>query len=77
MIEYMKIKDINNDNIKESTPAFSYFILKYLVFEYYLNNEMKDSFNELLKEITKMNNYFINKKIYKLNSSRMTLLQLS
>jgi hypothetical protein len=76
MIEYMKIKNINNDIIKETTPAFSYFILKYLIFEYYLQNNIKESLNELLIEISKMNNYFNDKTIYKINSSRMTLLQL-
>jgi hypothetical protein len=62
--------------IEQKTAAFSYYILKYLMFEYFLNNE----FNTLDNYKTILNNVLQNKfsivEFIKIDSSRMTLLQL-
>jgi hypothetical protein len=66
-----------NNMIQQNTSAFSYYIVKYLLFEYSLHNMMSlynDDPNKMIKEI--LNNGFIMKPYIKINSSRMTLLQL-
>ncbi len=61
--------------IKQSTPAFSYYILKYIIIEYLLaNNYMQYDYNELLQKAIELG--FKVKPHIKINSSRMTLLQL-
>ncbi len=63
--------------IKQSTPAFSYYILKYIIFEYLLENNYFESnnYNELLKSALATG--FRTKPCIKINSSRMTLLQIN
>ncbi len=68
--------DQPNKIIKQTTPAFSYYILKYLIFEYLINhniNEAKD-YNELLQKSLEQG--FKIKPHNKIKSSRMSLLQL-
>jgi hypothetical protein len=66
-----------NKTIQQNTSAFSYYIIKYLLFEYSLHTKMslymKNS-NNMIKEI--LNNGFTMKPYVKIDSSRMTLLQL-
>ena len=65
-----------NKIIKQSTAAFSYYILKYLIFEWLIDNNLDESinYNDLLqKSLTKG---FIMKPYVKIKSSRMSLLQL-
>jgi hypothetical protein len=71
-----------NINIKQNTSAFSYFILKYLLFEYIIQLSEKDIFkylnninyNLLLNNIKNIKIKKYNYKIF--TSLRMTLLQL-
>ena len=77
--EYMELgnwKDQPNKLIKQKTAAFSYYILKYLIFEYLLNNKYIDSnnYNELLRNALQLGFKIISP--VKINSSRMTLFQL-
>jgi len=62
--------------IEQKTAAFSYYILKYLMFEYYLINEFDDNnkYKVILDKILK--NGFSMKEYIEIESSRMTLLQL-
>lgn len=62
--------------IEQNTAAFSYYILKYLLFEYFINNKFNDlmNYNEILNNV--LNNKINIDKFIKLDSSRMTLLQL-
>lgn len=62
--------------INQTTPAFSYYILKYLIFQYLLNNDIVEynKYNDLLVKI--VNNGFEQTKFHKIKSSRMTLLQI-
>lgn len=70
-----KLSDIYNKEIKQNTPAFSYYILKYLLFEYFINNNFDElnDYNKLIKK--SINNFKIDNYI-KIKSSRMSLLQL-
>jgi len=75
--------NINSILIKQNTPAFSYYILKYLLFKYSLSNDinkfiLNDNYNGLLQVILEMGkdefkNIF---NIIKIKSSRMSSLQL-
>ena len=63
--------------IKQKSPAFTYFILKYLIFKeiIYSNNiNLLDNPRELV--ITVLQKGFTEKQFIDLNSSRMTLLQI-
>ena len=63
--------------IEQKTAAFSYYIIKYLLFEYALNNNIDinmENYNDILKEI--LENGFQIYPYIKINSARMTLLQL-
>jgi hypothetical protein len=65
----------NKKTVKQKSPAFSYFILKYLLFKYVVENGIAviDNPKEIINKIfdTKFNDkHFINTQ-----SSRMTLLQ--
>lgn len=76
--------NINDILIKQNTPAFSYYILKYLLFKYSLSNDINkflesNNYNGLLQVVIEMGknefkNYFYN--IIKGKSSRMSSLQL-
>lgn len=61
--------------IHQKTPAFSYYVLKYLIFEYSLDQKLSENYNDLLKEVMKLgipNNI----PVVDIDSSRMSLLQL-
>ena len=62
--------------IKQRTPAFSYYVLKYLIFEYALSNNLSETknYNDLLKKAMKLG--IPNDTTVEIDSSRMTLLQL-
>lgn len=62
--------------IVQTTPALSYYILKYLLFEYFLNNDLIEiqDYNILIKKITTIG--LVKHPYIKLKSSRMSLLQL-
>ena len=63
--------------IKQNTASFSYYILKYLLFEYAQSNNIDDEIkdgNKLLKKIIKIG--FKTEQVIKIKSSRMTMLQL-
>jgi hypothetical protein len=63
--------------IEQKTAAFSYYILKYLMFDYFLIYPFNSSENyeTILNNI--LNNGFTMVPFKKIDSSRMTLLQLS
>lgn len=62
--------------IEQKTAAFSYYILKYLIFEYFLKNDFNSSENyEVILENV-LENDFKAVPYIKIESSRMTLLQL-
>jgi len=71
-----------NKYINQSTSAFSYYILKYLLFEYLLNLNKCDiyehldyiNYNNLLNNI--LSKPFNQTEFINLNSMRMTLIQL-
>jgi hypothetical protein len=65
----------NKKTIKQKSPAFSYFILKYLVFKNVIDNGISilDNPKELVNHI--FNDEFNDKHFIDTNSSRMTLLQ--
>jgi hypothetical protein len=77
-------KILINKNIKQSTSAFSYLILKYLLFEYIINlKEFNINLINYIKNIDLqilinkiINKKFIQEKYNNHNSFRMTLLQL-
>lgn len=71
--EWHKIPD---NIIEQKTAAFSYYILKYLIFEYYLINKfnISEDYESILDNV--LQNKFIPVKFIELDSSRMTLLQL-
>ena len=62
--------------IKQSTAAFSYYILKYLIFEFLIDHNLEEAkdYNELLQRSLAQG--FIVKPHNKIKSSRMSLLQL-
>ena len=62
--------------IKQNTAAFSYYILKYLMFEYFLDNEFdsSDNYKTIINNVLK--NGFVTIEYIDIESSRMTLLQL-
>lgn len=76
--------NIHSIVIKQNTPAFSYYILKYLLFNYSLSNDINkfilaNKYNDLLQVIlemgkTEFKNNFDN--VIKIKSSRMSSLQL-
>ena len=70
-------KNHPDKTITQKTPAFSYFILKYMLFDHVVHSETSnlENFNDLLEKILLkgFNNDF---KFVKIASSRMTLLQL-
>ncbi len=69
-------KNSLNNTIKQTTPAFSYYIIKYMIFEYLINNDLIDSnnYNDLISSISKIG--FKQQPYIKIKSSRMTLIQL-
>jgi hypothetical protein len=91
MFDYFKLNQNQNKNmikIKQKTPAFTYYIVKYLLFNFFLKNkhilfylnknEQEDNlftiyYNKIFKKI------FSNIKFYNfinINCNRMTILQL-
>jgi len=75
--KYLKLgnwKNNINTTIKQSTPAFSYYILKFMIFEYLINNDLINNYTNLITNILKIG--FTQQKYIKLKSSRMTLFQL-
>lgn len=62
--------------IRQITPAMSYYILKYMIFEYFIYNNFEELSNYpiLLNKI--INIGFERKNFNNIKSSRMTLLQL-
>jgi len=69
-------KDQPKKTIKQTTPAFSYYILKYLIFEYLIDHNINETknYNELLQKSLEQG--FKIKPHNKIKSSRMSLLQL-
>lgn len=65
-----------NGNVTQTTPAFSYYILKYLLFKYFMVNDLRelDDYSNLVDRILAIG--FDQKNFVKLDSLRMTLLQL-
>ncbi len=80
MNDYFKLGNWKNgcdSAIKQTTPAFSYYIIKYMIFEYLLDHDLIDyhHYNDLISNISKIG--FKQEPYIKINSSRMTLLQLN
>jgi hypothetical protein len=84
--KFFKLNDWSNiDNlvIKQNTSAFSYYILKYLLFDFIINQNINITNNihlnnKLFVELFKIikNKKFVNYNYLNLKSSRMTLFQL-
>jgi len=66
-------ENIPDNNIKQNTPAFSYYILKYLIFKYSINNDINyiKNYNTIFTTGINMKNYL------KIKSARMTLFELN
>jgi hypothetical protein len=67
--------------IVQKTPAYSYYILKYMLFEYALQNKLSilgdHDYNMIFKNLIKKSELYSDcRDIVKFDSSRMTLLQL-
>lgn len=89
---FNQAKMINNslqNNIKSSSPIYSYFLLKALLFNYIINLKNLDEFEKIWHNIFIKNNNFnkliekvkkpnieLNNKYYNFNSARMTSLEL-
>lgn len=86
---YNQAKHINKyinkkNNIKQKSPAYSYFILKYFIFKFFSNIFDEELFNELFynninysKLIDKIKDYKLNETNFiDFNSARMTLHEL-
>jgi len=76
MNDYFKLgnwKNGSENTIKQSTPAFSYYIIKWMIFEYLLNHDLVD-YHHLISSISKIG--FKQEPFVKITSSRMTILQL-
>lgn len=68
-------KIIPNKIIRQETPAFAYYKLKYLLFKNAINNMIDTTdYNKLLKDV--LYKGFETRKYIKIESSRMTCLQL-
>ena len=67
-----------NDNIVQESPAYSYYIIKYLLFDYLIkyNKDPTEINDEIITSAVKQN-ILINNKYIKLKSLRMTLFELS
>jgi hypothetical protein len=63
--------------INQTTPALSYYILKYLLFKYFMENKLEkiSNYNNLINKV--INIGFVAKPFKKIKSSRMSLLQLA
>jgi hypothetical protein len=72
-----KWKGKPNKIIKQNTPAFSYYILKYLIFKILLDNDISSfsNYNQLIKKSMELG--IDSHNVNNLESSRMTLLQLA
>jgi hypothetical protein len=76
--------NIKSMQIKQNTPAFSYYILKYLLFKYSLSNDINkfiltNNYNGLLQVVLEMGKEefkIVPNNIIKGKSSRMSSLQL-
>jgi hypothetical protein len=86
---FNQAKMINNslkNNIKTSSPVYSYFVLKALLFNYIIKNTNdfeknwsnlfieNNNFNKIIEKVKKQNE--LNNKYYNFNSARMTSLEL-
>ena len=69
-------QDYVDKQIKQNTPAFSYYILKYLIYSHALENKILDpiDYNSLVHQV--INKGFQFKPYVNIKSSRMTMLQL-
>ena len=65
-----------NGNINQTTPAMSYYILKYLLFKYFMENNLDEieDYGQVIGKIIRIG--LVQKPFVKLESSRMSLLQL-
>lgn len=65
-----------NKSINQNTPALSYYILKYLLFLYFMENKLTEieDYGQIINKIVTIG--FVQKPYIKLESSRMSLLQL-
>jgi hypothetical protein len=63
-------------NINQTTPAMSYYIFKYMLFKYFMENKLNElnDYDQVLTKILRIG--FVQKPFIKLESSRMSLLQL-
>lgn len=67
----------NKEIIKQNTPAFTYYILKFLIYKELIKKQKLEILSyprELLEKI--LNDKFIEEKYMNLNSTRMTLIQI-
>jgi hypothetical protein len=82
ILDIVIFNNISNINVNQKTSAYSYYILKYLLFEYILklnNNNLKKylkkiNYNLLLNNVLKIK--IINSSYNNFESLRMTLFQL-
>ena len=65
-----------NYQVNQTTPALSYYILKYMLFKYFMKNKLLEinNYNQVLNKIIRLG--FIQKNYVNIESSRMSLLQL-
>ena len=68
---------LQNKEIYQKSPAYSYYILKYFIFEYaFTNNPLEIEIHELINKLVTKKIDVSCKKYIKSSSSRMSLIQL-
>ncbi len=69
-------KDSESISIKQNTPAFSYYILKYLIYEYLLHNNFSEIYDSQKLLDNALSNGFKQTPYVTIKSTRMSLFQL-
>lgn len=69
---------LQNKNIYQKSPAYSYYILKYFIFEYaFTNNPLDIEIHKLINQLVVKELDKSCEKCIKSSSSRMSLIQLT
>lgn len=73
----LALYDHFDNNIIQETPAYSYYIIKYMLFNYLIiNNKLPDTINDKIISESVKENILVDNKYIKLDSLRMTLFEL-
>ena len=73
----LALYDHFDNNIIQETPAYSYYIIKYMLFNYLIiNNKLPVAINDKIISESVKDTTLFNDKYIKLDSLRMTLFEL-